>query len=251
LPPGARAFVCVTRLNFIRNWIIRITEKIFPGLWGAILCRKRYIDEKLTASVGQIDAVVNLGAGFDTLAYRLPTLTDLPVWEIDQPENIESKRAAVQKLFGGVPAHITLVPIDFDRQELGSVLEPYGFSLDKRTFFIWEAVTQYLTEPGIRASCEFLAKAAHGSRLALTYVRKDFLDGQKMYDQKSLYKRYVVNKIWLFGMEPAHMAFFLQSYGWHVIEHLSYEELHERHVKPTRRQLGVMHIERIVYAEKL
>jgi methyltransferase (TIGR00027 family) len=251
LPPGARTFVCVMRLNFLRNRIIQMTEKIFPGLWSAMLCRKRYIDEKLIASVGQIDAVVNLGAGFDTRAYRLPTLTDLPVWEVDQPENIESKRAALRKLFGGVPAHITLVPIDFDRQELGSVLESYGFSLDKRAFFIREAVAQYLTETRIRASCEFLAKAARGSRLALTYVRKDFLDGQKMYDQKSLYKRYVVNKIWLFGMEPEHMAFFLQTYGWRVIEHLGYEELHERYLKPTRRQLGVMHIERIVYAEKL
>jgi O-methyltransferase involved in polyketide biosynthesis len=72
-----------------------------------------------------------------------------------------------------------------------------------------------------------------------------------MYDQKSLYKKYVVNKIWLFGMVPEHTAFFLQTYGWRVIEHLGYEELHERYVKPTRRQLGVMHIERIVYAEKL
>jgi methyltransferase (TIGR00027 family) len=216
-----------------------------------MLCRKRYIDEILIASVGQIDTVVNLGAGFDTRAYRLPTLTDLPVWEVDQPENIEPKRAALRKLFGRVPEHVTLVSIDFDRQELGVVLESYGFSLDKRTFFIWEAVTQYLTEPGIRASCEFLAKAAPGSRLAFTYVRKDFLDGQKMYGQTSLYKRYVVNRIWLFGMEPEGVAVFLQTYGWRVAEHLGYEELHERYVKPTGRQLGVMLIERMVYAEKL
>ena len=128
LPPGARAFVCVTRLNFLRNWIIRVTEKTFPGLWSAMVCRKRYINEKLIASTSQIDTVVNLGAGFDTRAYRLPTLTDLPVWEADQPENIESKRAALRKLFGRVPAHVTLVSIDFDRQEPGMVLESCGFS---------------------------------------------------------------------------------------------------------------------------
>jgi hypothetical protein len=36
-----------------------------------------------------------------------------------------------------------------------------------------------------------------------------------------------------------------------VVEHLGYEELHERYLKPTGRQLAVMPIERMVYAEKL
>jgi O-methyltransferase involved in polyketide biosynthesis len=47
------------------------------------------------------------------------------------------------------------------------------------------------------------------------------------------------------------VTLFLQTYGWRVVEHLGYEELHKRYVKPTRRELAVMPIERIVYAEKL
>jgi O-methyltransferase involved in polyketide biosynthesis len=39
-------------------------------------------------------------------------------------------------------------------------------------------VTQYLTEPGVRKTLDFLARAAGGSRLAFTYVRKDFLEGK-------------------------------------------------------------------------
>lgn len=42
---------------------------------------------------------------------------------------------------------------------------------------MWEAVTQYLTEQGVRATFDRLAKAARGSRLAFTYVRKGFLTG--------------------------------------------------------------------------
>jgi O-methyltransferase involved in polyketide biosynthesis len=41
------------------------------------MCRKRYIDEKLIESVGQIDAVVNLGAGFDTITARRITSGEL------------------------------------------------------------------------------------------------------------------------------------------------------------------------------
>ncbi len=247
-----RAFVWLTRAAFVRDWILGAAEKSAPGVWGGILCRKRYIDEKLTESVGQIDAVVNLGAGFDTRAYRLQALADTPIWEIDIPENIEDKRARLRKLFGELPAHVKLVPIDFDHEELGAVLASHGYSKDKRTFIIWEAVTQYLTEAGITSTLNFLSKVAAGSRLAFTYVRKDFIDGKVMYGQEDLYKKYVVKqKIWLFGMDPESVPYFVGKYGWRVIEHPTYEELAERYVKPTGRELASMAIERMVYAEKL
>jgi methyltransferase (TIGR00027 family) len=108
LPFGARTFLWLVRPSFV-DWIVRAAERKFPGLWGGIMCRKRYIDEKLIESAGQIDAVVNLGAGFDTRAYRLTALARMPVWEVDQAENINPKRARLRKLLGAVPAHVTLV----------------------------------------------------------------------------------------------------------------------------------------------
>jgi methyltransferase (TIGR00027 family) len=251
LPPGIRPYVWLTRPGWARDLNFRLSERSAPGVWGGVLCRKRYIDDKLVESVGQIDAVVNLGAGFDTRAYRLPALADVPVWEVDQPENIEPKRVRLRKLFREVPAHVTLVPIDFDREELGAVLASHGYSADRRTFFIWEAVTQYLTDTGIRTTFDFLAKAARGSRLAFTYVCKDFLDGQAIYGQEGLYRKYVKGKIWLSGMDPEGVANFLGAYGWRVVEHLGYEELAERFVKPTGRELPTTPIERMVYAEKM
>lgn len=71
---------------------------------------------------GQIDAVVNLGARFDIRVYWLPALAEMPVWELDQPENVEPERVRPRKLFGAVPARVKLVPIDFDREEPGTVL---------------------------------------------------------------------------------------------------------------------------------
>jgi methyltransferase (TIGR00027 family) len=252
LPFSMRAFVHLTRPVFIRDWMIRSSEKSAPGIWGGLMCRKRYIDQKLIESIDQIDAVLDLGAGFDTRAYRLPALADMPVWEVDQPENIGPKQARLRKLLGEVPTHVKLVPIDFDREELEAVLARYGYSAEMRTFFILEAVTQYLTEAGIRSTFEFLGGAAPGSRLAFTYVLKGFIDGQVMYGQENLYKQYIVrDKIWLFGMDPEGVANLLGSYGWRVVEHLGYEELAERYVKPTGRELASTPIERMVYAVKL
>jgi methyltransferase (TIGR00027 family) len=251
LLPSGRAFLWLMRLNSVRSWLIRAIEKGAPGIWSCMMCRKRYIDEKLIDSINQIDAVVNLGAGFDTRAYRLPALSDMNVWELDQPVNIEPKQVRLRKVFGRIPLQVKLVAIDFDCQDLGTVLESHGYSTEKRTFFIWEGVTQYLTEKGIRITFDFLSKTASGSRIAFTYVRQDFLDGRAMNGWEKGYKDFVTNKIWIFGMESEAWPNFLKEYGWKVIEDLGYDELAEKYVKPTGRILASTPIERMIYAEKL
>ncbi|MCA6107451.1 SAM-dependent methyltransferase [Bradyrhizobium cenepequi] len=251
LPFGARAFVHAMRPSPIRNWMVQATERAFPGIWSGIMCRKRFIDDAVIAAASEMAAIVNLGAGFDTRVYRLPSLAAIPVWEVDQPANIRSKQDGILRRFGGVPPHVTLVPIDFDHEVLEPALASRSYALAKRTFFIWEAVTQYLSEVGIRSTLEFLAAAAPGSRLAFTYVQKDFIDGRNLYDQPRLHERYVKQKIWLFGLDPRDVAGFLDPYGWRVIAHVGCDDLAERFVKPTRRHLLASPLERIVCAEKL
>ena len=247
----SQGFVRLMKAGFMRDWMVKVTERAYPGLWSCIVCRKRYIDERLAEEAGRTDAVVNMGAGFDTRAYRLPQLKDVPVWEVDQPNNIASKQTRLVKIFGRVPPHVRLAAMDFDRQDLGGVLQANGYSEDMRTFFIWEAVTQYLTEPGIRKTFAFLSKAASGSRLAFTYVRKDFIDGQNKYGWETLYNRYVPNHIWIFGMEPGVWPEFLKEYGWEVIEDIGYGDMAERYVKPAGRTLASTPVERMVYAKKV
>ncbi len=251
LPLGFRAEVLL--IGRFKDWIIRKSEKKVPGLWAGIMGRKRYIDDRVADDAdGQVEAVVNLGAGFDTRAYRLQALANVPVWEVDQPQNIDGKRSRLQMLFQEVPTHVTLVPIDFDQEDLATVLASHGYDPDRKTFFIWEGVTQYLTESGIRATFQFLATAPAGSRLALTYTPKDFIDGEVFYGQEYLYKRMLLkDRIWFFGLDPENVDDFLGEYGWRVLEHLGYDELDERYVKPTGRELQSMAIERIIYAEKL
>lgn len=251
LPFGAKMFVHLLQPRWMRDWIIGLSEKSNPGIWGALLCRKRYIDEKLVASRNEIEAAVNLGAGFDTRPYRLPVLSGLPVWEIDQCENVQAKERRLRKAFGTIPANVKLVHADFDRDDLGATLAAHGYSARKQTFFVWEAVTQYLTEQGVRATFDWLAKAAPASRLAFTYVRKDFLDGKTFYGWESGYRQFVASKVWLFGMEPEDTQTFLKDYGWQIIEDIGYDELADKYILPTGRRLGSTPVERMVYAKKV
>lgn len=251
LPFGARMLARLLRIHSLRDWLIGMSEKSSPGIWGGLLCRKRYIDEKIVGASSKTEAIVNLGAGFDTRAYRLSAISDLPVWEIDQRENIRAKDKRLDAVFGEAPSRVRLVAIDFDHEDLGGVLALHGYSLSKRTFFIWEAVTQYLTEQGVRKTFDFLAKASAGSCLAFTYVRRDFLEGKALYGWGSGYKRFVESKVWLFGMEPGEVPGFLREYGWSLIEDVGYDALAPRYIFPAHRNLVSTPVERMVYAEKL
>ena len=253
LPRRERFFLQLTRSSWLRNWMLNLFEKQVKGATSAFLCRKRYIDETIVAAAknGSVAAIVNLGAAFDTRAYRLPALATIPTWEVDQPINIEAKRNGVHNTLGAIPPHVTLVPINFITQELGAVLNQYGYVADKKTFFIWEAVSQYLTESAVRQTFTLFAKAPTGSQLTFTYVLKDFIEGKNLYGEAKMYERMLIkDKTWHFGFDPAEVADFLGEYGWRLIEDLSYEELNHRYAKAIGRNLPSMKIERMVYAEK-
>ncbi len=253
LPLYVKVIVKLTQLPPFRDLLFNITENNTPGIYGSVLRRKRYIDDKLAEGLSAgVTAVVNLGAGLDTRAYRLPALRSLRVFEVDLPENIEYKRARVRRVYGRVPEHVTLVPIDFDRQDLAEVLASHGYKIEDRTFFIWEAVTQYLREEGVRRTMDCLAKARTGSRLVFTYVLKDFIDGTCHYGLSSRSQAVRVKELtWHFGLEPDKVAEFLVEYSWREVEQMGRDEAIAWYPAPAGRTLGVSEIERSVYAEKL
>ncbi|HEU4329007.1 MAG TPA: SAM-dependent methyltransferase [Roseiflexaceae bacterium] len=251
LPRGVQRIVRLARWRPLRNLLFAFSEKTAYGIWGSTLCRKRCIDDTIRASLGAIDALVNLGAGFDTRAYRLPGLSTIPVFEVDSPENIAAKEAKLRRLYGGLPAAVRLVPIDFERQDLAVALSSQGYRTDRTSFFIWEAVTQYLSEAAVRKTFAFLAQATPGSRLVFTYVRKDFIDGINLYGAAPIYQRFRVKQpLWQFGMDPDRVAAFLSEYGWRETEQLGSAEWSARYIQPCGRMLPVSELERIVACVK-
>jgi methyltransferase (TIGR00027 family) len=251
LPAALRGVVATTRLSALRRLMIGATERSGPGLWANLVCRKRFIDEKLDESLADIDAVVILGAGLDTRAYRLAHRTDVPVFEVDLPVNIERKKATVRRALGGQPPSIRLVPVDFERDDLAAELAKYGYRADSRTFFVWEGVTQYLTADAVRATFEYLRSAAAGSRLVFTYVRRDFIEGENLYGAKSAYRRFREKRqIWRFGLHPDAVSEFIADYGWRLIGNAGPDYLVEHYIKPAGRDLTASQIEWSAYAAK-
>ena len=106
LSTGLRAFTSLMRFSGLRQWLINKSETQIPGIWGSMLIRKRYIDDKAKASIPDVEAVVNLGAGFDTRFFRVPEMKSLPVWELDQPVNITAKQSQIIKSLSAVPSNL-------------------------------------------------------------------------------------------------------------------------------------------------
>lgn len=253
LPGALRSTVGACRWAWLRETIIKASEKRAPGVWGGMLGRKRYADDQVMAALDAgVRQVVFLGAGLDTRACRLVAPAGVEAFELDLPDNSAYKRRQLEQIYGGrLPEHLSLVPIDFGTDDLAQVLAGQGFRLDQPTMFVWEAVTQYLTEAGVRRTFEFLAKAPARSRLSFTYCLRDFLSGERFYGAEALYREFVVKQgVWHYGLLPDEVPELLAEYGWKQREQVGAEDYITRYLEPLGRTLPVMAIERFVSARK-
>ncbi|MBT8425247.1 MAG: SAM-dependent methyltransferase [Silicimonas sp.] len=251
VPWSIRIWTIILAPAWLRDGMFWFFEKLTPGVWALFPCRKRYIQEKAEDAVShRIRAVVNLGAGLDTLVFRSQVLASLPAWEVDQPVNVAAKRKGLERALGKWPDRVTQVAVDFDHEDLSQKLRNAGYEGNEPTLFVLEAVTQYLTEDGIASTFDFLSKAPTGSRLLFTYVKQSFLDGDDIGDLKMIYKSTVQKGIWHFGLNPETVADFLAPFGWEVVAHESSEEIAARYIPATGRTIRTMPIEPVVYAVK-
>ena len=249
LPTPLRLLVAATRSAPLRRLMISGSEYSGRGLWANLACRKRFIGDKLAEAVDDIDAVVILGAGFDTRPYLLTRQVRIPVFEVDLPVNIARKLETVRRVLGGPPLSVRLVALDLERDDLLTSLAEHGYHTEYRAFFICEGVTQYLTEATVRRTLEGLRAAAPGSRLVFTYVRRDFIDGRNRYGTRMLHRS--VRRLWHFGLEPDEVAEFIAAYGWRLVEQADPDDLVRRYVEPTGRRLKATQLEWSAYAEKV
>src|SRR5579863_1243640 len=90
------------------------------GMRLFIAARSRFAEDTLAAAVARgVRQYVVLGAGLDTFAYRNPFETAaLRVFEVDHPATQEWKRAQLGAAGIAIPAWMTFVAVDFERQSL-------------------------------------------------------------------------------------------------------------------------------------
>ena len=156
----------------------------------SVNARTHHIDTLLVEALSQgATQVVNLGAGFDSRAYRFRArFSQVRFFELDLPAMIAAKRERVLKIFGGIPDRVALVPTDFTTRSLDEVLRDAGYDPAQRTFFIWEGVTMYLPEAANLSTLRFIRSgSASGSSVVYDYALDAALlpDGGGLYGARS------------------------------------------------------------------
>jgi len=150
------------------------------GSYYYVNARTKHIDGLLKeAAKDGLEKVLILGAGFDSRAYRFQKhLPKVKFFELDLPATIAHKEATVRQIFGKAPKNVTYVPIDFNTQDLGTVLKAKGYHSKRKTFIIWEGVTYYLTAEAVDKTLRFFSNhAAPGSAMVFDYMPEPAVKG--------------------------------------------------------------------------
>lgn len=148
-----------------------------PYIGGYFALRTRFFDDQLLAATAAgCRQVVQLAAGLDTRAYRLPVPADAVVFELDRPDVLAFKQ---QVLDGrGDRPRCTRHPVGTDLLgDWAGALDAAGFDPARPTAWIAEGIMPYLT---VAANDELLAtvtgRSAPGSWLAFEHVNNATLE---------------------------------------------------------------------------
>lgn len=205
---------------------IRVVKAYRADTYFLVNARTHKIDEALkNFAKRDLEQVVILGAGFDTRAYRYAEkMPSIKFFELDLPATLQRKKELVKKAIGRIPDDVAYAPIDFNTETIEEALVRVGYDPAKKTYFVWEGVTMYITEAAVKATLDFIAnRSAPGSEVVFDYL----LAGVAARD----WKRYphamvlatlcaVHDEPWIFGFPEPSATEFVQNAGLEVLEDL-------------------------------
>ncbi len=151
------------------------TAKTFVSrIDGAVCMRSRVVEEKLAEA--DVEQLVILGAGLDSLAYRRPDLTaNLQVFEVDHPATQQWKKDQITAANITVPDNVAFTAFDFENQTLAEALKAGGVRQDKPTFFTWLGVHMYLTDEAVKSTLNVMGAHAPGSEMVMDFISPSYV----------------------------------------------------------------------------
>ena len=253
MPPGVRVLddeyaerflAPLRRAALAASGPVARLEEAWLGLTPYVVCRHRYIDDRLREALRDgAEQVVVLGAGYDSRAYRFAEeLAGRPVFEVDYPATQARKERILEGMRkkGALPdANVRHVSIDFQHERLGDRLKASGHRRDKRTFFAWEGVSMYLTRAAVKSTLDAVRELApRGSDLVFdAWFLLDEPDLRATAHRLSANVLSVLGEPVTFSMHPEDVGAFLGRHGLSVAEIAGADQLTARYLKGGRRHV--------------
>lgn len=234
-----RALAGFARLPVAGRLATHFLDLGWPRTRSSAVVRTRLIDDLVRQAMrGGTRQALLLGAGFDSRPYRLEELRDVPLFEVDHPSTQKAKRQRLQARLGRLPANIHFVPVDFEKDDLETMLLRAGFDTNVATVAVWEGVVSYLTPAAVDQNFHMLARMlARESQLIFSYVHSGALDGSVAFREARRWKSSVRSsgEPFIFGFDPAGLADYLQPRGFVLRSDVSTAQAATPYCEPIER----------------
>jgi len=93
------------------------------------------------------------------------------VFELDIPITQKHKRACLSNGGIKIPDQVSFVPINFNTESIADALLSTDFNKNRKTFFVWEGVTFYLSAEAVDTTFKFVnSNSGKGSSITFDYT---------------------------------------------------------------------------------
>ena len=225
LPSGIKPFlhIALTRRLF--------TKVAAPkGIYEYVIARTKYVDAVFRQTLAeQFEQILIFGAGFDTRALRFQgAIGNTRIFELDVPVTQQAKIEQYHKRHLAIPASLTFIAIDFDKETLSTKLDEAGFCKHQRSLFILEGLVMYLQPESVNATFQIIRDyAGKGSLVVFDYIYSSVLRKEDIYYGETGIEQTVSNagEQWQFGIEKGQIEQFLAKYGMQITDHKDAKEI--------------------------
>ena len=193
--------------------------------------RSRIAEDALSRSVERgLQQIVILGAGLDTFALRNPHgVRQIRIYEVDHPATQAWKLERLADAQIAVPPWLILVPVDFERDDVGENLVAAGFQQNSPAFFTWLGVVPYLTQDAIDRTLDYMS-SIQNSEVVFDYVEppEAFSEELRQLEKARAEQLEKIGERSDSRFEPAGIASILRSHGFCAIEDINFQEIVSR-----------------------
>lgn len=251
LPPQLSILLRAVRHGPAGVRVGSVLRALSLGLFDHIALRTALIDSAVAHAVEEgIDQVVLLGAGLDARAHRLEVLSRAVVYELDRAASQDVKRAGAARLPLRARA-LRYAPCDFERSSPAEALSRAGFESARRTLWVWEGVTMYLTCASVRTTLAQVATlSAEGSLLVLTYLTPELVVGGERLGALATRALALLSEPIRCTLTPEQMADELALAGFELVSDASPTDAAPHFEVTVQRPSSLMPTERIAIAIK-
>ncbi len=193
--------------------------------------RSRIAEDALSRAVERgVRQIVILGAGLDTFALRNPHgAIEIRIYEVDHPATQAGKRQRLAEAQIALPQNLILIPVDFERDDMGEKLVAAGFQQNSPAFFTWLGVVPYLTQNAIGRTLDYIS-SIRNSEVVFDYMEppESFSEELRQIEKARAEQLEKIGERSDSRFEPAGIAAILRSHGFCAIEDIGFQEIASR-----------------------